>query len=40
VCVCVRKIVCDLETSNGSGLGPKWAVAPQKIGTLFNEKTF
>ena len=29
VCVCV--CVCGLETSNQEGLGPSWAVEPQKI---------
>jgi len=29
VCVCV--CVCDLENQQRGGLGPKWAVEPQKI---------
>jgi hypothetical protein len=30
LCVCVCLIVCDLESSQGGGLGPSWTVAPQK----------
>jgi hypothetical protein len=30
VCVCVCLIACDLGTLKKDGLGPIWAVAPQK----------
>jgi len=32
--VCVFLIVCDVETSKRSGLGPIWAVATQQKGSL------
>jgi hypothetical protein len=33
-CVCVCLIVCDLEISKRGGLGPRRAVAPQKMKEL------
>ena len=30
VCVCVFLIVCDLDTSDRSYLGPSWCAEPQK----------
>jgi len=38
LCVCVCVCVCDLETSKRGGLGPLWAIVPQKWKVLVHIK--